>query len=478
MPCVNRVLGMGANLDYRGEYGLTGLHYAAMSGFEDVVSLLIEKGADINAMSPELGTPLCLAALKSRSNIVALLLKKRALVHTATDYLGTALHCAAWAGDPKTLKLLLEKGAKPQAEEVVHVVRFQSTVAWIDGADASTCLNQQETLLRCTQCPPILPAIYNGNLEVVELLQSHFRPPIRNLCRCRFGLASFDNTPIPRYDDSGSGDFLTLSFLMLAAERCHMGVLRHMINVSCAKELDTDRAVATMIAAARISDRYKRHEQAFMLENWFFAMTKGVADFDLSCSSLKKESSSPHFAVSEVSPLSLDSLRIGALRSEVNDEKEGPSNYWAQDGEETTGIRNPMFRVRGIHLPRSHTPDPSALRSLASSGATFGNTRAFGDWSQSQSDLSQKPFANVARANDIEQDASSKRLAVEAQPRTASIPSAEGKLDDRASVSDDKCRSLQMETYKLKMQRFSEVMRALSNVVNTESALNEIDKIR
>lgn len=137
-----------------------------------------------------------------------------------------------------------------------------------------------------------------------------------------------------------------------------------------------------------------------------------------------------------------------------------------------------MFRVRGIHLPRSHTPDPSALRSLASSGATFGNTRAFGDWSQSQSDLSQKPFADVARANDIEQDASSKRLAVEAQPRTASIPSAEGKLDDRASVNDDKCRSLQMETFKLKRQGFSEVMRALSNVVNTESATNGIDKIR
>lgn len=101
---------MGANLDYRGEDGLTGLHYAAMSGFKDVASLLIEKGADINAMSPELGTPLYLAAIKSRSNIVALLLKARALVHTVTDYLVTALHCAAWAGDPKTLKLLWRKG--------------------------------------------------------------------------------------------------------------------------------------------------------------------------------------------------------------------------------------------------------------------------------------------------------------------------------------------------------------------------------
>ena len=64
------LLHLGADLDYFDDDGFTALHHAVLSGFEDVVDILLNAGADVNAATWDYGTPLHLAAMKARSNVI------------------------------------------------------------------------------------------------------------------------------------------------------------------------------------------------------------------------------------------------------------------------------------------------------------------------------------------------------------------------------------------------------------------------
>jgi serine/threonine-protein phosphatase 6 regulatory ankyrin repeat subunit B len=106
---------MSADIDHRDEQDLTALHHAVLSGFEDVVELLLNRGADVNAPSTTAGLPLCMAVLKDRSHIVRLLLDKfRAAVNLADPELGTPLHCAGFTGNCDIAEFLIQHGAEPE----------------------------------------------------------------------------------------------------------------------------------------------------------------------------------------------------------------------------------------------------------------------------------------------------------------------------------------------------------------------------
>jgi hypothetical protein len=77
LPRVRNFLRIGIDLDDTGTRGLTVLHRAVLSGHEDIIHILIEAGADVNAISNDFGTPLCLAALKGMVRIISLLLATR-----------------------------------------------------------------------------------------------------------------------------------------------------------------------------------------------------------------------------------------------------------------------------------------------------------------------------------------------------------------------------------------------------------------
>lgn len=87
-------------MDYADDnFGYTALHHAALSGFEDVVEVLLEDGAKGNSRSRSEITPLHLAALKGCANVAHLLLRYRANVLAVGSWLGQPLHCAVFYGD-------------------------------------------------------------------------------------------------------------------------------------------------------------------------------------------------------------------------------------------------------------------------------------------------------------------------------------------------------------------------------------------
>ncbi|KAF8418001.1 ankyrin repeat-containing domain protein, partial [Terfezia claveryi] len=89
----------------------TPLHVAAYYGRLDIVTLLLERGADINLAAGYYGTALCAAASQSKLEIVSLLLDRGADINVAAGYYGTALCAAASQSKLEIVSLLLDRGA-------------------------------------------------------------------------------------------------------------------------------------------------------------------------------------------------------------------------------------------------------------------------------------------------------------------------------------------------------------------------------
>lgn len=120
--------GKGELVKDRNEDGSSPLHVAAREGHEGAIRLLLDAGADVNAIeAPREGerwlewwTPLHFAVLGGKSKAAKILLERRADVNAADKSKLTPLHYAAWAGDVEMVKVLLaakaDRGAKDAKE--------------------------------------------------------------------------------------------------------------------------------------------------------------------------------------------------------------------------------------------------------------------------------------------------------------------------------------------------------------------------
>src|SRR5215831_982749 len=109
-------LSKGVNANARDSRETTLLMHAAAVGSPEMVKLLLDSGADVNAKNPLGNTALNLSA--DQPEKVSLLVAKGADVNTATKLGRTALLIAAHCdGCSSTVKLLLDKGADPKTKD-------------------------------------------------------------------------------------------------------------------------------------------------------------------------------------------------------------------------------------------------------------------------------------------------------------------------------------------------------------------------
>jgi ankyrin repeat protein len=92
------------------------LSWAAWRGYSNIVILLVEKGVPVDRSAGELGTPLQKAIDGGFVNIAAFLIKHGADINKAARG-STPLHNAVRWGSPETVKFILEAGANPNARD-------------------------------------------------------------------------------------------------------------------------------------------------------------------------------------------------------------------------------------------------------------------------------------------------------------------------------------------------------------------------
>lgn len=156
--------------------GATALHWAARYGHEDVVELLLERGAIADAKASDGSTPLHRAASMGEIAIVAMLLPRYSEVDVRDGRMETPLHCACRgtvAAD--IVRRLLERGASPNTknqdgttalQDLAFDGRFESLRMLVEsGADVNARGFRGATALHW--------AVDGRRLEIVRFLLDH-----------------------------------------------------------------------------------------------------------------------------------------------------------------------------------------------------------------------------------------------------------------------------------------------------------------
>lgn len=151
---VTILLTKGVPIDFKSEQGKTALHFAVIEGWDDLVSLLIEKGAKLFAQDNEGNTPLHVAIISKYTDLAELLIdaatnQEELLMKDKDGY--TALHIAAGLGFEQVVSKLIEKNPK--------IVNVQNS-------DGDTALHV---------------AVIEGRVEIIkELIKKEINQDIKN----------------------------------------------------------------------------------------------------------------------------------------------------------------------------------------------------------------------------------------------------------------------------------------------------------
>ncbi len=118
VAAVRSLLKSGADVNAAQGDGVTGLHWAARQGHDDLANTLIVAGANVRATT-RFGavTPLHLASERGSGAIVTMLVKAGADVDARTGTGATPLMFAAASGDTAAVKALIDAGADLEAKE-------------------------------------------------------------------------------------------------------------------------------------------------------------------------------------------------------------------------------------------------------------------------------------------------------------------------------------------------------------------------
>jgi ankyrin repeat protein len=116
---VELLLDKGADIDAQDQYHFTPLHLASYEGRLEVVQTLLTKGANKNARDIGGGTPLCIGAQCNKTEIVRVLINNGVDVNISENYKRTPLYWLANFGQRDLAKLIIEKGADVNASSKI-----------------------------------------------------------------------------------------------------------------------------------------------------------------------------------------------------------------------------------------------------------------------------------------------------------------------------------------------------------------------
>lgn len=169
---VHSIIASGTNINAldQGVFQYTALHYAARAGHTDILKLLLDNGAKVNARALaqgtvggkrktwRSGTPLKEASAEGHIEVVKILLENGADVNIP-DHLGTTpLISAAIGGHNEIVKLLIEHGAKTKIKSELLGTAEQAATSR-GHSDVVTILNNAPEI---NKQPVAKPGFFSG----------------------------------------------------------------------------------------------------------------------------------------------------------------------------------------------------------------------------------------------------------------------------------------------------------------------------
>lgn len=162
-------------IDATDDQSQVALHFASSNGHEDIVRLLIKKGASLECPNWSGWKPIMFAAYYGHSTVVALLVHNNAKVNCENSRLATPLICASRCGHKGVIEVLLENGAEINPKPTSKV----SLTALMTAAQHGHLL-VVNLLLQYganvdyknpdTGYTALMLAALNGHLKIVEML--------------------------------------------------------------------------------------------------------------------------------------------------------------------------------------------------------------------------------------------------------------------------------------------------------------------
>ncbi|KAK6339219.1 hypothetical protein TWF718_008641 [Orbilia javanica] len=117
------------NIDVRDVEGRTAMAHAVSEGHQRILELLIDAGADVNAVDNDAETTLRMAVLGSHLNIADFLVKNGADVNAINNAGEAAIHIAVEKGYQETIDLLIKNGANVNVKSKAGSVALQVAAA-------------------------------------------------------------------------------------------------------------------------------------------------------------------------------------------------------------------------------------------------------------------------------------------------------------------------------------------------------------
>ncbi len=162
-----------------GENGRTSLHYAAFYGYKGVVETLLKHGAKVDAGDAEGKTPLHYAAQKGFKNVAEMLLAGGADINAKDNSGATALFWAVGAGNKAIAELLLARGAAVnERNNEGKSALFEAVTAGNKPIVELLLANKADVNLKTKDgFTPLIAAVNAGQSETAALLMEHGADP-------------------------------------------------------------------------------------------------------------------------------------------------------------------------------------------------------------------------------------------------------------------------------------------------------------
>ncbi|KAI6170524.1 Suppressor of tumorigenicity 14 protein-like protein [Aphelenchoides bicaudatus] len=186
VECVRILLDNGAKIDHQDNYGETALHIASQEGKFKAAKALINKDPSlVNIANKDHWYPLHMAAFKGHCDIVSLLLEKGADVNALAKFIGedstvsphvSTLYWAAKNGHIECVRILLNKGAKIDHKTYQGLTALHIASQFGKYEVVKVLIKKNPKLVNITDKDhqtPLHIAALSGHCDIISLLLSN-----------------------------------------------------------------------------------------------------------------------------------------------------------------------------------------------------------------------------------------------------------------------------------------------------------------